>query len=177
MAVAFDALRIAAELPVLDELLGRPAWHRGAACRERPEVNFVPGRGESAEPALAVCEGCAVVSDCLAYALELGEDAFGVWGATTGRQRRRLRRAARREVVEDEPGSLRARRRAAGLLQRDVADSLGVTQECVSAWERGSTRPSASHEAALAALFATAAQGRSPSDATASWASSVENAT
>jgi len=48
----------------------RPAWMGDAACREHPEVDFFPGRGGSARPALAVCRGCVVREHCLTYAQE-----------------------------------------------------------------------------------------------------------
>jgi len=41
--------------------------------------------------------------------------------------------------------ALRAKRVAAGLTQRALAARLGVTQEAVSAWERGLWRPSPKH--------------------------------
>jgi WhiB family redox-sensing transcriptional regulator len=56
----------------------RPAWMVDAACREHPEVDFFPGRGGNARPALAVCRVCGVRETCLTYGQENGE--FGVWG-------------------------------------------------------------------------------------------------
>jgi WhiB family transcriptional regulator, redox-sensing transcriptional regulator len=80
------------------------SWIHEAACREEsPELFFPVG---SSGPALrqtaeakAVCRGCPVRSDCLAWALESGQDA-GVWGGLSEVERRALKRgsAARREV-------------------------------------------------------------------------------
>ena len=83
---------------LLDAVRERPTWMADAACRDHPEVEFVvptprPGRVSAAEDAaMAVCPRCSVVEECLAFALEHQE--LGVWGATTERQRREIRRAA-----------------------------------------------------------------------------------
>ena len=76
---------------LLDQLVQRPAWMRAGACRLTPEVSFVCGPYDDPGPALAVCRSCPVREPCLAYALEHHE--VGVWGGTTGRERRRLRAA------------------------------------------------------------------------------------
>lgn len=77
----------------LDDLLHPPAWHADAACRDHPELSWFPDRGEDLRPARAVCASCLVRSECLSAALE---DAYtnGVWGGTSERERRRMRRAA-----------------------------------------------------------------------------------
>lgn len=67
----------------------------GSACREAdPELFFPIG---SSGPALhqlnaakAICARCLVLSDCLTYAIETGQDA-GVWGGTSEQERRALR--------------------------------------------------------------------------------------
>jgi WhiB family redox-sensing transcriptional regulator len=67
-----------------------------AACREHPEVNFFPERGESTEPARAVCDGCLVRPECFVYARENGEfgsKSYGVWAGLSAVQRRRARAA------------------------------------------------------------------------------------
>jgi len=70
------------------------AWQREAACRGlglgESQTIFFPSRGESVEDARAICEGCPVVAECLDFALE--HHCIGVWGGTTERQRRQLRR-------------------------------------------------------------------------------------
>lgn len=75
----------------LDELLEaarRPAWHARAACRGVGTAVFFTARGESVEPAKAYCDRCPVTNECLASA----DNGFGVWGATTVRERRRHRK-------------------------------------------------------------------------------------
>ena len=77
----------------------RPAWMVKAACREHPEVDFFPGRGGNARPALAVCRGCEVREICLTYAQENGE--CGVWGGRVLKwSDRRLRRRADVEALD-----------------------------------------------------------------------------
>ena len=71
----------------LEEFLNRPAWHARAACRRMGTDTFFPVRGESSDPAKAVCEGCEVRTECLSEALELS-DAVGIWGGASERGRR-----------------------------------------------------------------------------------------
>lgn len=78
------------------ELLHRPAWMADAACREHPEVEFFPTRGQSTRPAKAVCANCLVRQECAAYAVEHNADggSDGIWGGLTAHERRPLRRVA-----------------------------------------------------------------------------------
>ena len=71
-------------------------WRHHAACREvDPELFFPIGNTGPAllqiEQAKAVCRRCPVVHDCLAWALESGQDA-GVWGGLSEDERRALKR-------------------------------------------------------------------------------------
>lgn len=80
------------EIPqLLELLLGRPAWHRDALCREYPELSWFPGRGEPTGPLTAVCARCLVRDECLAQALDAGDRVQGIWGGTSERGRRSLR--------------------------------------------------------------------------------------
>lgn len=81
---------------IADALLPE-GWTREGACRDRPDVDFFPARGESLEPAYAVCGGCPVRHSCLLHAM-LRPERFGVWGGTSEQGRRRLKKAARRAV-------------------------------------------------------------------------------
>ena len=76
------------------------AWRDQAACKGMDPGLFFPERGSgqvAIEAVLAVCEGCPSKGPCLAYAMGHGEfeDPSGLWGGTTGRQRRAMRRARR----------------------------------------------------------------------------------
>lgn len=64
------------------------------ACNGTDPDMFFPNRGESLEPAISVCARCVVREECLEYAVANGEK-YGVWGGTSERERRRLRRARR----------------------------------------------------------------------------------
>lgn len=75
-------------------------WRHRAVCRgEDPELFFPVGTSGPAlrqiAEAKAVCRRCPVASECLAWALETGQDA-GVWGGLSEQERRALRRWARR---------------------------------------------------------------------------------
>ena len=82
--VPWEWVSLGDELPeppvdLLAVLLDRPAWQRDVLCIEHPEVGFFPLRGESVEPARAICGRCLVQAECRTYALELDE-RFGIWG-------------------------------------------------------------------------------------------------
>lgn len=66
-------------------------WHVMAACAGLDPDLFMPERGDvlGVRAALAVCATCPVVDDCLAENLEQTE---GIFGGTTGKDRRLLRR-------------------------------------------------------------------------------------
>lgn len=79
--------------PLRLDTISQAAWRREAACRmpDVPVWIFFPGRGdvETTEAAKAVCDRCASRSDCLEAHLF---EKFGIWGGTTERERRRIRR-------------------------------------------------------------------------------------
>ena len=70
--------------------LGAAGSHQAPA--ERP---WFPSRpwAKAAEAARSVCAACPAREPCLAYALA-NPELVGVWGATTTRERRALRRRA-----------------------------------------------------------------------------------
>lgn len=55
---------------------------------------FFPEQGRSTREAKMICDGCPVLTECLNYALDRNEK-FGVWGGTTERDRRSIRRKRR----------------------------------------------------------------------------------
>ena len=66
----------------------RFAWVSKARCRSAdPDELFV--RGAAQNRAALICRDCAVVTECLADALD-NRIEFGVWGGKTERQRRKL---------------------------------------------------------------------------------------
>jgi WhiB family redox-sensing transcriptional regulator len=71
-------------------------WRYRAACREEdPELFFPVGNSGPAilqvAEAKIVCRRCPVMSRCLNWALESGQDA-GVWGGMSEDERRALKR-------------------------------------------------------------------------------------
>lgn len=71
-------------------------WRDSAACRDEDSELFFPiGHSGPAllqiEEAKAVCRRCPVSRECLAWALETGQDA-GVWGGASEDERRKMRR-------------------------------------------------------------------------------------
>jgi WhiB family transcriptional regulator, redox-sensing transcriptional regulator len=75
-------------------------WRHRATCREEdPELFFPIGNTGPAllqiEEARAVCRLCNVLDQCLAWALESGQDA-GVWGGMSEDERRALKRRSAR---------------------------------------------------------------------------------
>jgi WhiB family redox-sensing transcriptional regulator len=78
-------------LPGLQDLLVRPAWHSGAACRSTGVAKFFPPEGGSLSAARSVCESCVVTEECLSYALSR-PSLKGVWAGTSERRRQALRK-------------------------------------------------------------------------------------
>jgi WhiB family transcriptional regulator, redox-sensing transcriptional regulator len=82
---------------ITNKLLQPVDWQANARCAEVDPEIFFPERGGSSKAARAVCAQCAVRDKCLEYALN-NKEQFGIWGGTSERERRRLRkeRALRR---------------------------------------------------------------------------------
>jgi WhiB family redox-sensing transcriptional regulator len=84
------------------ETLFAPAegdWRPRGLCAELPideaEAMFFPERGKSTKPAKALCSRCPVSRECLEFALnDEAAFRFGVWGGTSGGDRRKLRKTA-----------------------------------------------------------------------------------
>lgn len=70
-------------------------WRAKAACLGADTELFFPKRGEPADEARAICRRCPVRVDCLDAHLDERE---GIWGGTSGRERKRLR-AERRSTT------------------------------------------------------------------------------
>jgi WhiB family transcriptional regulator, redox-sensing transcriptional regulator len=77
-------------MAVVQQVLG---WQAQARCLEVDPEIFFPERGGSSRAARAVCSQCEVRRDCLLYALR-NREQFGIWGGTSERERRKLRRLA-----------------------------------------------------------------------------------
>ena len=81
---------VGADKPIDD---GR--WRDRAACKGMDPALFFPQRGNAVAAPLAVCAQCPVQAPCRAFAIRFREP--GVWGGTTGRDRR----AERSNAVHD----------------------------------------------------------------------------
>ncbi len=70
-------------------------WRDRAACAGYANGAFFPtidaNSGPTVDKALAICGACEVTEECLSYALESNQ-VSGIWGGTTEKQRRSLRR-------------------------------------------------------------------------------------
>lgn len=68
-------------------------WMADAACSRVDPALWFPdkGDGRSGKHAKAICATCPVVDSCREYAL-LNNETFGIWGATSERDRRKLRK-------------------------------------------------------------------------------------
>lgn len=66
-------------------------WMQEAACKGAPPEMFFGHSGEHVILAQRVCAKCPVRQECLQYALDNNE-ANGVWGGMSERQRRTIRR-------------------------------------------------------------------------------------
>jgi WhiB family transcriptional regulator, redox-sensing transcriptional regulator len=69
-------------------------WRLSALCAETDPEAFFPELGGSPRAAKAVCAQCSVRAECLEFAIA-NDERFGVWGGTTEKERRQLRRRSR----------------------------------------------------------------------------------
>ena len=70
-------------------------WQDQALCAQTDPEAFFPEKGGSTREAKRVCRSCEVRAECLEYALE-HDERFGIWGGMSERERRRLKREARK---------------------------------------------------------------------------------
>lgn len=78
-------------------------WMEDGKCRGLDPRTFFPSNSNGeVTAAKRVCKGtgpddpvCPVMDECLVYAMDFDE-RFGVWGGTSERERRRLRRTWRK---------------------------------------------------------------------------------
>lgn len=74
----------------------RPTWLDQRACADVPTNLFFPAKGDnsSVKAAKAICASCPVKAECLQMAMD-NVERFGIWGGTSERERRRMRRDVR----------------------------------------------------------------------------------
>ena len=109
--------------------LSPPAdWMAEAACAEVDPELWFPETGGSSREAKRICARCAVLAECLAYAL-VNDERYGVWGGHSERARRKLRTRQARPV---DPRTERIRAlRAAGRSNIEIGAALGCSDRTV----------------------------------------------
>jgi len=105
----------------------------GVCAQVDPELWF-PEKGGSTREAKALCTGCPVQVQCLAYALA-NDERFGVWGGASERDRRRMKRSATRPqgvpVRAPDPRTGVIRQLATTLTDPEIAARLGCSSRTV----------------------------------------------
>ena len=82
-----------AEEPFIDA--GEPWYERAACASHSPDIFFPETETPTASRAAkAICAGCPVRAECLAFAMETVQ-TDGVWGGMDAGERRRMRRRQR----------------------------------------------------------------------------------
>ena len=68
------------------------SWKDQAECADTDSDIFVRGGAHEEKDSIAkiICSMCQVRIECLEYAIEYKMD-YGIWGGTTGNERKRLR--------------------------------------------------------------------------------------
>jgi WhiB family redox-sensing transcriptional regulator len=70
-----------------------PEWQERGLCAQTDPDAFYPELGKPSAPAKRICRNCEVQQQCLEFALANNEE-FGIWGGTTERERRALKKKA-----------------------------------------------------------------------------------
>ncbi len=109
-------------------IVAPPEWTTDALCAQVDPALFYPEAGEPNRDAKRICAGCEVRAECLAYALAHRE-RFGVWGGTTERERRRMRRAPVTPAPDRRTGVIR--QLATTLTDPEIAARLGCSARTV----------------------------------------------
>ena len=111
-------------------IIAPPAWTTDALCAQVDPDLFYPETGAPNRDAKQVCAGCNVRAECLAYALA-NRERFGVWGGTTERERRRLRRAGGPGGRASDRRTGVVRQLATTLTDPEIAARLGCSARTV----------------------------------------------
>lgn len=66
-------------------------WMQFANCIGADPNLFYQAKGRTPREAKRLCDGCAVKSECLDYAIA-NDERFGVWGGASAEEREAIRR-------------------------------------------------------------------------------------
>lgn len=67
-------------------------WMNQGLCSQTDPEEFFPDKGGTSRHAKAICATCPVAAECLDYALT-NDEAFGIWGGLSERERRKVKLA------------------------------------------------------------------------------------
>lgn len=90
---ALDRLEVAGALLPLLQPDPDLEWKQLGLCSQVDPDLWFPEKGGSAREPKRICQDCPVRAQCLEYALET-DQRFGVWGGTSERERRKIKRAS-----------------------------------------------------------------------------------
>lgn len=114
---------------------GQEAWQEEALCAQVDPALFFPEKGGSTRQAKKVCGECPVREQCLAWAIEAGEE-HGVWGGLSERERAAYARTKPRKPkmefgvpTDAEISRQRARYATAPVVDQDDAPAVDQDQE------------------------------------------------
>jgi hypothetical protein len=69
----------------------RPVWHSDAECRKHPDVNFFSVSKPAISKAIQVCGRCQCRTECLDWAIEIGDEAAVLGGTDPAARKRMIR--------------------------------------------------------------------------------------
>lgn len=76
------------------------AWQDFANCKGADPDLFFPERGASTRRAKTICRECSVEAECLEFAI-VSSEKFGIWGAMSERERRKIRKQRQIAAAEE----------------------------------------------------------------------------
>ncbi|MBO1334331.1 WhiB family transcriptional regulator [Streptomyces sp. VRA16 Mangrove soil] len=90
----------------LRPLLSDWDWQERASCRGMNSATFYSPPGERGharrkreEAARRICQGCEVMEECAAMALDY-QERYGVWGGMSPRERENMRGSREKDVLK-----------------------------------------------------------------------------
>lgn len=81
-------------------MLDTEPWKAQGNCVGAPTRRFFPERGEPVRFAKEACRSCVVKDACFQYAMD-NDIQHGIWGGTSERERKSIRRRQKMQLVKD----------------------------------------------------------------------------